>query len=247
MMRKFMKYCAVIALILIAAGVALGVTGQTFHGGAVSLWELVDSVTHGEGSARLDAWGESIADVIDQVDYDIEDHAFFHEDHEVHSGDLEKTPLEVPEGLQSLDIEVGACILTLEESPDDGCYIEASSIKSLQAYVEQDTLHVKALNHSTGHLTKFTDSRITLYLPKDFAWDEAKLDLGAGQIVFDGLTAREASVSVGAGQIFGDFLSAEEMELEVGAGSVEIADVRVERLEADVSAGSLSFAGDIAR
>ncbi|MCH5342875.1 MAG: hypothetical protein J1E64_02460 [Acetatifactor sp.] len=243
-MSKFMKVCALLALVLIAAGVLLGEVSQFVHGGPVSLGELADSVTHGQSDSRLGEWGSNIINELDQVNYNINDKIMFDSDHEVLSGDVDRYALESSEDVHGLDIEVGGCVLTLKSSGDNMCYVEADNAGRFQAYVEGDTLYLKSLT-STNRWTKVGNRQITLYIPDAILWDEISIGLGAGRLEFGKLTAEEISLEVGAGQIVGELFCVGELNIDVGAGSVELADAQVRHLEADVSMGSLTYAGDI--
>lgn len=237
-MGKFMKVCALLALVLIAVGGFLGGTSQFIHGGPVSLGELADSVTHGQ------SWGTNIINELDQVHYDINENIIFDDDREVMSGDVARYALEGSEGVRELEIEVGACALTLAVSPDNSCYVEAKNAGRFQAYVEGNTLHLKSLS-GANRWTRVQNQHITLYLPEGIFWNEVDVALGAGLLEFGELTAEEVSLEVGAGQIVGGFLCAGELDIAVGAGSVELADVQTRQLEASVSMGNFTYAGDI--
>lgn len=245
-MSKFMKVCALLALVLIAAGVLLGGISQFVHGGPVSMGELTDSITRGQSDSRLGEWGSNIINELDRVNYNINDKLMFNSDHEVKvlSGDVERYALEGSEDVHGLDIGIGGCVLILKSSDDNVCYVEADNAGRLQAYVEGDTLYLKSLT-GANRWTEVGNSQITLYIPEGIVWDEVNVELGAGRLEFSELTAKEASLEVGAGQIVGELFRVDELDIDVGAGSVELADAQVRYLEADVSMGSLIYAGDI--
>ncbi len=246
-MKKFMKFCALTALVLIALGMVLGTVGQRLNRGPVDPRELFTAASGGEREnrweERLEEWGERMFSGLEGVDYELSDSGFFAENHEVLSGDVEHYPVDLFGGVRELVIEAGACDLTLAYSTDGSCYVEAENAGKFQVYAEDGQLVLKSLDSQIRW--NGTGRRLTLYLPGVQIWEEVGIELGAGRVQFDGLSAREISLEADAGQIQGKGLSAEELDIEAGAGSVELTEAQTRTLEAKVSAGSLEFQGDI--
>ena len=94
-MRKFMKGCAITALILILLGLILGVSGSLGNGSThFSLGEFLSAVTLGRISEeKVDDWNdgvtEQIRENIGDVHYDLEDNVDYDSDYEVKSGRIE--------------------------------------------------------------------------------------------------------------------------------------------------------------
>ena len=97
-MKKFMKGCAIVALVMIIAGVGLAVAAGSVAG-TQSISQVVDSVTDGRVQVNLNGlteWGVEVKDnIVEQmggleVKYDIDDNTMFDNDYEVFKGDLEK-------------------------------------------------------------------------------------------------------------------------------------------------------------
>ena len=94
-MRKFMKGCAITALIFILLGLILGVSGSLGNGSThVSLGEILSAVTQGRISEeKVDDWSdgvtEQIRENIGDVHYDLEDNVDYDSDYGVKSGKID--------------------------------------------------------------------------------------------------------------------------------------------------------------
>lgn len=249
-MKKFMKGCAITALILVVLGIVLGVIGSTARG-SEAIARVVERVTGGRVriNLNLDEWedwgivvGDQISDSLGNVDYDIKDSMSFNSHHDIQKGDIDKYRLEGE--VTNLEIEAGGCTFRVEDSGDDFFYVEAESTGKFQAYVESSTLHIKTTT-SAGHWNEISGGRITLYAPADYIYGEVEIDLGAGGLEFSGLHAAEASLEVGAGQIVIDGAEAERLEINVGVGRIELTDMTVTDLEAEVGMGELIAKGTV--
>lgn len=87
------------------------------------------------------------------------------------------------------------------------------------------------------------NSKITLYLPSDFAAEEAKIDTGAGTVTIEGLHSDYLYISAGAGNITGNNLAAEEVKIEGGVGNVELEGVEFTDADFNCGVGNLDLQG----
>ena len=94
-MRKFMKGCAITALIFILLGLILGVSGSLGNGSThFSPGEILSAVTLGRISEeKVDDWSDGVTEQIREnmgdVHYDLEDKVDYDSDYEVKSGKIE--------------------------------------------------------------------------------------------------------------------------------------------------------------
>lgn len=246
-MKKFLKICGIIILLLLLAGIILGVIGWVTRG-PEGIQETVDSVTGGRVSINLEPlknFGFLIQDGLDElnsVDYDINDEMNFSPEHEILTGKVDK--YYVGENVQKLDIQTGGGEFRVEASGDNSFYIEATNVGKLQTYMEEETLIVR----TTSGSQKWNDlqgDKITLYIPQSFHYSEICMELGAGKMEIAGLESDHIVLKVGAGQIDAEQLTAQVLETNVGMGHLDMSGIEVENLEAEVGAGGMAATGTV--
>lgn len=252
-MKKFMKICAITALVLIGAGLVIAMTAGAFQGPA-SMARIVDSVTGGRVHLNSGGWGFSVGEaVLDSLDrwdsgarYDIEEdmanNMTFSSGFEILTGNVQRS-FSAAE-IDSLQIEAGACHITVKDSPDGDFHVEVKNAGKFQSYVQEETLYLKALCRTalgTPHVCE-----IDFYVPEDFQFAEMDVEVGAGVLEFENFSADKADFEVGAGQILGSGqLRAGKLDIEVGMGEISIEGMETGRLDAEVGMGSLIMDGQI--
>ena len=222
-MKKIVKFCAIAVIIIVIAGLLLSK-------------ELLEDV--GEGAGKL------VTDVVKGYEgfegYDIEDSTMFDRNQTVESGDLEREFQNLT--AVRLDIELGGCELEIQPSENENVYITTENIGKFQAYQEEKELKIKA----TRKAKEDTQScKIILYLPVDYAWEKISIEVGAGAVRIQKLTAAEIELEVGAGQILAEYLEAQEADLSVGAGEIRVDDMKILNLNISVGMGNFAGAGVI--
>lgn len=222
-MKKVVKFCAIAVIIIVIAGLLLSK-------------ELLEDV--GEGAGKL------VTDVVKGYEgfegYDIEDSTMFDRNQTVESGDLEREFQNLT--AVRLDIELGGCELEIQPSENENVYITTENIGKFQAYQEEKELKIKA----TRKAKEDTQScKIILYLPVDYAWEKISIEVGAGAVRIQKLTAAEIELEVGAGQILAEYLEAQEADLSVGAGEIRVDDMKILNLNISVGMGNFAGAGVI--
>lgn len=243
-MKKFMKGCAITALIFLALGIALAVAAGTVRGRA-TIARVVETVTGGRVTVNFDNfinWGIQIGDSLPDPGYDIDDAASFDTRYDIMSGDVEKFSL--GEGVEVLKIEAGGCLFNTRASGDDSFYVTASDSGKFQAYLENGTLYIRTTTSSRAW-NNWNSCKVTLYVPESYHYREADIELGAGELEFESLNADKISLGVGAGQITANGLKADFLEMEIGMGQIDIKDVNVRDLEAEIGMGNLMVEGNI--
>lgn len=248
-MKKFMKNCAIAALILILVGGVLARVAGTIKGTEV-VANVVHDVTNGNVQMDLSGiqeWGanisesavEGIENFENTVNYDIDDATIFEDAYEICVGDTEKSF--AAGEIKSLDIEAGGCTVTIVESEDADFHIETHSINKFQTYVEDSTLYVKGTIGSVMGIDNPT-GEITLYVPVNYVFDEVELEIGAGILEMGNLQATKVALETGAGEITADTIQCEEFVVSVGMGECVVKEITAKSLEGDVGAGNLEFA-----
>ena len=228
-MKKILKICGIIILLLLLAGIILGVIGWVTKG-PEGMQEVVDSVTGGKISLNLEPL-ENLGfliqdglDELDSVDYDINDATNFSPEHEILTGQVDKYC--IGENVQKLDIQTGGSEFRVEASGDNSIYIEATNVGKLQTYMEEGTLIVRTTSGSQK-------------------WNDICMELGAGKMDVSGLESDHIVLKVGAGQIDAEQLTAQLLEANVGMGQINMTDITVQNLDAEVGAGGMTAKGTV--
>lgn len=223
-MKKFMKTCAIMALVMVLAGIIM-----------VSLAGIV------KGPEVIATIKNYVANGLEQLDSGVRF------DVEADMGFDSAVPIAGGAGIQTfsasdiknLDIEIGACELNILPSEDEFFYVHVDSAGTYQGYVSEDTLCVKAMS-STGIGATLSNENnelnldiqapvcaVDLYVPTNFSFEEIKLSLGAGEI--------NGSA----------FLKADEMEVELAAGEINLTNLETGILNAEIGAGIFTCAANI--
>lgn len=250
-MKKFMRVCAIMALIFLALGFALGAVGSRMAGRS-TISQVVETATRGRIHLNMGSWwnwGVTAGDNFfrglfggDDVSYDIGDVSMFDSDHEILNGKVEKY---CPgSDVHNLMIEVGGCQFETKSSDDAFIYLEVKNANKFQGYVEDGTLYIKTTAEAVNW-SKVNDCKITLYLPDGYRFDEVDIELGAGEMKLKRLYAGEASLNVGAGQITVDGIQSQEVKITIGAGDVKLEGMEITELEAEVGLGEFEADGSI--
>lgn len=253
-MKKFMKGCAITAAVMCLLGLLLAIAAGTARGSA-AISEVVRRVTGGRVTVNFEdvkEWGVMIHDKIESIDsvtitdwganYDINERSMFAHSQKIYKGDVSKYCL--GSDVENLDIEVGGCILETKISKDINFYVEVSKAYKFQGYVEDDTLYIKASNGAKTW-NKMGSCTITLYVPRDFWFEDVNIEMGAGVLEFADLRAIDCvSLEIGAGQIVIDNICSNELEMEVGAGEIKLKNMEVyKELSAEVGMGNFEASG----
>lgn len=244
-MKKFMKGCAITALVMCVLGAVLGTVASSIAG-RTSISTIVNAATGGRVQLNLSNWRdwniEVIEDIGGRINYSIDDATSFYGNIDVLSGTVEKFSL--GNDITDLDIEVGGCKVETRPSADDNFYIEAKRAGKLQAFVEERELHIVSTVNS-HHITGENFCEIILYVPTDFRFREAEVQMGAGSLVMDELLAAEASLEVGAGQIELKKVEVSDLDISVGMGVLSVDQLHADTLSAEVGMGKLTAVCDI--
>lgn len=247
-MKKFMKGCAITALIFLVLGLALAVAAGTVKGRA-TISRVVETVTGGRVSVNFDNFinwgirlGDNLSDSLPDPGYDIDDAASFDSGYEIWSGDVDKFRL--GEEVETLKIEAGGCVFNTRTSGDGSFYIEASDAGKIQAYLENGTLCIRTTTSSRSW-NNWNNCKVTLYVPEGYHYREADIELGAGKLEFESLDADRVSLGVGAGSITADSLKTDALKIEIGMGQIDLKDASVKDLEAEIGMGNFMAEGNI--
>lgn len=235
-MKKFVKGCAITALVLAVIGVILFAIGM-FGDGPATLRQMVRDGRFSIGSGDWFEWNFNKS-------YDIEDSSIFFEEegnYAIQEGAVEFSASK--EEVDSLDVDLGGCDLMVVSSASDNLNYEVETQGSgkYQVYVKNGTLHIKGQKklHYNG-----TD-QVILYVPEGETLGWATFELGAGEFEMDSLTATNLAVSLGAGSLEAKYLQGTDVNIEVGAGEVVVRSGYIGNLNLAVGAGNIEWESQI--
>ncbi len=254
-MTKFMRNCAISALIMIVAGLVLSLSACAIKG-TEAMSEAVSEMSDGRLNLNLgneDGWGltwddTSLGEILEEnteIHFDISDNSVFDSHHSVESGDVQKEFAGAD--IDELKIEVGGCEMKIEDSSDNVVRIKAENTKKFQSYVEDGCLYVRAVRSGNFNASESNRCEIVLSVPRDLAFDMAEIDLGAGKLELCRITAKKLAIEVGAGQLTGEKLTADSAQIEIGAGGIRIEEMDFGSVEAEVGMGNLELNGDVSK
>ena len=186
-MRKFMKGCAITALIFILLGLILGVSGSLGNGSThFSPGEILSAVTLGRISEeKVDDWSDGVTEQIREnmgdVHYDLEDKVDYDSDYEVKSGKIELYVLgDDSQGITDLQVQAGGCVMKIRVSEDNCFRVEADGMRKFQGYVEGGTIEIRGTSKASSNSEGNLGGSICLYVPEGYYFENTSLDLGAG-------------------------------------------------------------------
>lgn len=157
------------------------------------------------------------------------------------------------EEIDSLDIEFVAGNLTIKQG--DSFRIEGKNIPEgyYEFYVKDKTLYVdkKSKGWFQFDLSGFSwgkswDSMdITIYVPSGFEAKDFDLDVAAGTVKVEDITAQNTELSMSAGTVTASNLNIlEQGEIEVNAGTLNLDNVNANNLTIEQNAGSAKASGE---
>lgn len=235
-MKKFVKFCVVLALVLIIVGGVFYMWGKKV-GGRQEMDELLTNL--GGDWVNFD-WeiGDEFAG------YAVEEASIFNDSYAIWKGDVAKQSV-CQGSVAELNMEIGGSMVEIAYSDDGNTYIEGENVGRMQAYVEENVLYIKAVRPA-NLMNEIKNSTITLYLPSR-SLEALDVSLGAGELKLENLGVQNMTASIGAGRLSMEEMALGSLELSLGAGELETEDVTVENLVASIGAGNMDFSGGIYR
>lgn len=221
-MKKFMKVCAILALILVVVGFAMALVAGAIQG-PITYSQLKSSIQGLDSGVR----------------FEVEDNISFDKNNTVFEGDTEQSFS--AEDVSALEVEAGACLFSIEESEDEDFHVKVQGAGKYQGYVSDGTLHIRVVR-TTALVNGSGECKLCLSVPKEFLFEQVELSLGAGQIKGNAdLQAEQIEIELGAGEIELSGLTAKAMEAEVGMGALILkGDIR-ESADLECAMGSIEM------
>ncbi len=129
--------------------------------------------------------------------------------------------------------------------------LRGSSFKIEKEDIKKDTIKIDTKGNSLIIREKNTslfnteDKLLTIYIPEDLELRFLEIDLGAGKLDMDNITAREFELDEGAGTINITNSKFDKTSISGGAGKMEIKNSTLKDLELETGVGSTYISGSI--
>ena len=147
---------------------------------------------------------------------------------------------EISDNVTDLEMEIGGSAFSLVYA--DGFAVE-SNIKDLRVSARGGKLFLKEGSKVSKNRT---DAVIVLYVPKDFVFDNAKIETGAGDFSLPSLSAKRLSLSLGAGKVeIGELNVKDSAKIEGGAGAFSINGGSIHALEFEMGMGDVKIRAEM--
>lgn len=164
---------------------------------------------------------ESIIQEIGKADYELAEDDMYDEDHDILEGDMALHVLEGISENMKLDAVMGGCVFKLCVSDDDSFMVQAENMGRFQCFVEDSELVLRG----SGAVTDLSDmnmqtGEMILYVPENYVFSEACLELGAGSMEIESIRASELKLECGAGMLRVYYADTEDGAFKCSAGSI---------------------------
>lgn len=170
------------------------------------------------------------------------------------------------EDVTSIDFELSYGKVTIETGDEFHVRIDNMPEEGYKSYVKNGTWFIKEDMNRDNVIRIFDwnipigdigfgfgendvkSSSITITIPEDFHGKDLNIDLGAGSLNADKLSADTVKLTVGAGSMEVESLNATNLiEIENGAGNLIIHDLNALDVEVDCGVGDIKINGNIGR
>lgn len=134
-----------------------------------------------------------------------------------------KTTYEEFSDIKKLEIKCETGTVNLFEYDGTVIKVEALNITS-QSKIKKDndTLVIKGGAHIFNFISS-NDSKINVYIPRDYYFEKAEIDVDAGKVTVDKLNVDKLDFNVDLGALETKYLKSDQAKLDVDAGSIEVA------------------------
>ncbi|MBQ8596403.1 MAG: DUF4097 family beta strand repeat protein [Lachnospiraceae bacterium] len=249
-MKKFFKWSAIIAGILLVVGLVL-VFASTVMGGRQAV------ISVGENLKNVE-WDE-LEDVLESaqgLEFNIGDSGLNITLNGEGTTELKVNGITISAGEQSqsftaaeirglaLSLGAGEFIIRTKDTDDGMIDLTVTGVGECKYYVEEGTLVVDGFRKNFG-ISAGSVSEVVLEIPAGMRFVEVDAEVGAGIMHIDNLQTRELETSIGAGELNLEKIQADEFTTQIGAGQVIAKEMDIMNAELDVSMGECIFEGQI--
>lgn len=146
------------------------------------------------------------------------------------------------ENITSLDISLKAGELTIEKG--DTFKLTANTDKGFSPEVRDGTLKIREKGFNFFNLFIWNNhSKYTLTIPEDAAFEDVKIDLGAGKASLSYINTQNLKINAGAGKITASNLTSNKARVDGGVGEFTLIDCSLKDLSLECGVGKLTYRG----
>lgn len=146
-------------------------------------------------------------------------------------------------GLSKVNLDASSLAVKVEPSTDDSLSVEVSTKKfrsvSVDIECSNGSINIKLKN---GFFISFGDPGSAVIKLPDNVYEKLSIDLGAGSVDANGISARKNELDIGSGKLEfsqAEGFSADELTVDVGSGYVNLENARANRCFIDMGSGKL--------
>lgn len=158
-------------------------------------------------------------------------------------------------GTRNLSIDIDALSIIIEATDGTDIIVDTSTLSQRiadEVIVEEtgDRLEIY-LNRSHNNRVRNllgnnrNQGDLIIGIPRGHQFDQLKLDLGAGSVNAEELSALSMDLRVGAGRLEVRGLQADSLSLDVGAGEANLSNIIVHDASVEGGVGSIRLQGDV--
>lgn len=149
-------------------------------------------------------------------------------------------------GIRKLEVETEGLHVDIVSVEGQDIYVETQNVDSrlkLEIRQDEDELKVETTaRHLPWKLLNQTEAgSVTIYVPSDWKFDEADLQIGYGELTADRVESGKLQVEVGAGAADIASFTADSAELMAGAGSMTAYGKAVNEVDISCGVGELIY------
>lgn len=247
-MKKFFKWSAIIAGILMVIGLVLGFASSVIGGR-----QAVISI--GEGLKEVE-WDElyNVLKSVDGLEFNVNEGGLNISLNGEGAAELIVNGKTISAGKQKesfasaeikkLDLSLGAGKFVIREKDTEAATIDLTitGAGTCDYYVEEGTLIIEGFRNSFG-IGNNTVSEMILEIPAGLTFEEVDAEAGAGIMDIGSLQVRDLETVIGAGELKLEKIRADEFSAQIGAGKLIAKEMDVQDAEIDVSLGECVFEG----
>ena len=149
------------------------------------------------------------------------------------------------DSFENLDLELTAGTFEIVEGDTDKIIVR--SAKEVTMISSGKTFYLDTDKEKKVHFFGISNegNHVEITLPKDKKFHKMEIEVGAGQLEADSLTAEDIEMQIGAGSIIVDTFICEKGKISVGAGEAIIKEGVSDKLDLDVGLGDLQYDGSV--
>lgn len=165
------------------------------------------------------------------------DHYFGYESHNTADGTVDS--VDMMEGVRSINLDMwaGDVEFLSADALQQGIRVETEGISKrlkLRYYMDGDELKFTT-DSKVWHVNDESIGKVYVYIPEGYKFEEVSVDIGAGALYIEEISAEELKVNVGAGEAVIDDFEVQKVDLECGAGTITARGYAMK--EADIECG----------